>query len=409
VFKWLICKYLFDGGFVMVGELSPEKVRSICDPNLIRCRTTEDLVPSKEIIGQERAIRAFNFGLGIKERGFNIYVAGLPGTGRTTAAKNFLEEVAQKEKVPPDWCYVYDFSHRYEPQAIGLPSGKGKEFQRDMKSFIENARTALPKAFESEDYVNRRDAAIHTIENRRKEFIDKINTEAQKDGFAIQSTHIGLVLIPVLKGKPVSNEEFVKLPPKVKEEIEQKRGLLESELRNAMRQLADMEKEASKELQKMNHDVALFAIGQLVNDLTDKYKEFPEIAAYLRDVQNDILDNLPHFLKEADTPSQVSAPWTKEIQFRKYEVNVIVDNSDTKGAPVVAEFNPTYPNLFGRVEKEAQFGTLVTDFTMIRGGSLHRVNGGYLILRVEELLRNPFTYDGLKRALKNQQIAIEEP
>ena len=393
----------------MVDELSPEKVRSICDPSLIHCKTTKELVPSDEIIGQERAIRALNFGLGIKERGFNIYVAGLPGTGRTTAAKNFLEEMARKEKVPSDWCYVNDFSHRYEPKAIELPPGNGKEFQKDLRAFIESARMALPKAFESEDYANRRDATIHSIENKRKELIDKINTEAQKDGFAIQTMRVGLVLIPVLKGKPVSDEEFAKLPPKVKEEIEQKRGLLESELRNAMKQVADMEKETSEELQKMNHDVAFYAIGHLVSSLTEKYKEFPDIVGYLRDVQNDILDNLPHFLKEADTPSQVSAPWMKEIQFRKYEINVIVDNSDTKGAPVVTEFNPTYPNLFGRVEKEAQFGALVTDFTMIRCGSLHKANGGYLILRVEELLRNPFSYDGLKRALKNQQIAIEEP
>jgi len=392
----------------MVDELSPEKVRSICDPDLIHCKTTEELVPSKEIVGQERAIRALNFGLGIKERGFNIYVAGLPGTGRTTAAKNFLEEMARKEKAPSDWCYVNDFSHRYEPRAIELPPGNGKEFQKDLRNFIENARTALPKAFESEDYANKRDATIHSIENKRKELIDKTNTEAQKDGFAIQTTRVGLVLIPVLKGKPVSDEEFAKLPSKVKEEIEQKRGLLESELRNAMKQVADMEKEASEEIQKMDHDVALYAIGHLVNNLTEKYKDFPEIAGYLRDAQNDILDNLPHFLKEADTPSQVSAPWMKEIQYRKYEINVIVDNSDTKGAPVVTEFNPTYPNLFGRVEKEAQFGALVTDFTMIRGGSLHKANGGYLILRAEELLRNPFSYEGLKRALKNQQIAIEE-
>jgi lon-related putative ATP-dependent protease len=404
-----MCKYLHKGEFVMVSELSSVKVRSICDPNLIHCKTTKELVPLREIIGQERAIRALKFGLGIKERGFNIYVAGSPGTGRTTAAKNFLEEMARNEAVPSDWCYVNDFSHHHEPKAIRLPPGNGKEFQRDMKNFIENARTALPKAFESEDYANRRDAAIHSIENKRKEFIDKINTEAQKDGFVIQSTRVGLGLIPVMKGKPVTDEELMKLPPKVQKEIQQKRELLESELRNTMRQLADMERVAHEELQKMNHDIALYAIGHLVIDLTEKYKEFPDVVAYLRDVQDDILDNLPHFLKEPETPSQVSAPWMKEIPFRKYEVNVIVDNSDTKGAPVVTEFNPTYPNLFGRVEKEAQFGALITDFTMIRGGSLHRANGGYLILRVEELLRDPFSYDGLKRALKNQQIAIEEP
>jgi lon-related putative ATP-dependent protease len=392
----------------MVNELSSEKVRNKCDPNFMHGETTKGLVPLQEIIGQERAIRALKFGLGIKERGFNIYVAGSPGTGRTTAVRSFLEEMARIETVPSDWCYVNDFSHGHEPKAIRLPPGRGKEFQRDMKNFIENARTALPKAFESEDYAKKSEATIQAIENQRKELTDKISTEAQKEGFVIQSTPIGLLLIPVIKGKPVTDEQVMALPEKNQKEIQKKRELLESELRSTMRQLADIEKAGRAELEKMNHDIALYAIGHLVVDLTEKYKDFPDVVAYLTDVQNDILNNLSHFIKEHKASSQASVPWMKEVPLRKYEVNVIVDNSDTKGSPVISEFNPTYQNLFGRVEKEAQFGTLVTDFTMIRGGSLHKANGGYLILRVEELLRNPFSYDGLKRALKNQQIVIEE-
>jgi len=392
----------------MVNELSPEKVRNKCDPNFMHGETTKELVPLQQIIGQERAIRALKFGLGIKERGFNIYVAGSPGTGRTTAVRSFLEEIARIETVPSDWCYVNDFSHIHEPKAIRLPPGRGREFQRDMKSFIENARAALSKAFESEDYAKRSEATIQAIENQRKELTDKINIKAQKEGFVIQSTPIGLLLIPVINGKPVTGEQLMTLSQKNQKEIQKKRELLESELRNTMRQLADMERVARAELEKMNHNVALYAIGHLLVDLMEKYKEFPDVVTYLTDVQNDILNNLSHFIKEPKESSQASAPWMKEIPLRKYEVNVIVDNSGTKGAPVISEFNPTYQNLFGRVEKEAQFGTLVTDFTMIRGGSLHKANGGYLILRVEELLRNPFSYDGLKRALKNQQIVIEE-
>jgi lon-related putative ATP-dependent protease len=393
----------------MVNELSAEKLRRECDPNLMRCETTQELEPLQEIIGQERAVRALKFGLGIKERGFNIYVAGFPGTGRTTAVKSFLEETARAKPVPSDWCYVNNFSNEYQPKAIRLPPGRGKEFQRDMKDFIENAKSALPKAFESEDYATRREATIKAVDNQRKGLIDQINTKAQKEGFIIQSTPVGLLLIPLIKGKPVNDEEMMALSPKIREEIQERRERLESELRSSMRQFVDMERTIREKLEKLNRDVALYAIGHLMADLTDKYKDVPDVAAYLKDVQNDILDNLPQFVKGPEEPLQTPfpIPWMKADPFRKYDVNVVVDNSEVKGAPVVMESNPTYLNLFGRIENEAQFGALVTDFSMIRGGSLHRANGGYLILPVEELLRNPFSYDSLKRGLKNEHIVIE--
>jgi lon-related putative ATP-dependent protease len=394
----------------MVNELSADKLRKECDPNIMRCETTQQLAPLQEIIGQERAVRALRFGFGIKERGFNVYVAGYPGTGRTTAVRNFLEETAKAEPVPSDWCYVNNFSNEYAPKAIRLPSGKGKEFQKDMKNFIENTRRALTKIFESEDYAAKRDATVKTVENQRKELIQQLDTEAQRQGFVIQSTPVGLLLIPVIKGKPLSNEELMALSPKAREEIQKKRDLLESELRSAMRQFMDMDRKIHEELEKMNRDVALYAIGGLVGDINEKYKELTDVTAYLKDVQNDILGNLSQFVKGPEEPQQAPfpIPWMKKDPLTKYSVNVVVDNSEVKGAPVIMESNPTYMNLFGRVENEAQFGALVTDFTMIRGGSLHRANGGYLILPVLELLTNPFSYDSLKRALKNEHIVIEE-
>jgi lon-related putative ATP-dependent protease len=394
----------------MVNELSAGQIRKVCDASFMRCETTEGLVPLREIIGQERAVRALKFGIGIRERGFNIYVAGFPGTGRTTAVKNFVEEIARNEPAPPDWCYVNNFSNQYEPKATRLPSGKGKAFRDDVKNLIENIRTALPKAFESDDYTTKREATIRVLESQRKELIDQLNAKAQEAGFVIQSTPVGLLLIPVIKGKPISEEELITLPQKTKDAIQEKRERLESELRSTMRQFFDMEQKIHEELKKLNRDVALYAIGHLVDDLLEKYKDTPEVTAYLRDVQNDILDNQVPFVKRGEPQQQLPfpVPWMKEEPFKKYEVNVIVDNSNVKGAPVVMESNPTHQNLFGRTEKEAQFGALVTDFTMIRGGSLHRANGGYLIVPVEELLRNPFSYDGLKRALRNGNILIEE-
>src|SRR3989337_2960051 len=254
----------------MIEKLSAEKLRLACDASFMRCETTEGLLPLREIIGQERAVRALKFGLGIRDHGFNIYVAGWSGTGRTTAVKNFVEEIARVEPAPPDWCYVNNFSNQYEPKAIKLPSGRGKEFRDDVKNLVENIRTALPKAFESDDYTIRREATIRVLENQRKALIDQLNAKAQQEGFVIQSTPIGLLLIPVIKGKPISEEELISLPQKAKDAIQEKRERLELELRNTMRQFFDMEQKIHEDIKKLNREVALYAIGPLVADLMGK-------------------------------------------------------------------------------------------------------------------------------------------
>ena len=393
----------------MLKELPAKKLRLECDPKLIRCETTERMAILEEIVGQERAVKALKFGLDIKERGFNIYVAGLPGSGRTTAVRDFLEKIAKGKPVPSDWCYVNNFVDPFVPRAIKLPLGRGKEFQRNMKSFIDQVRSVLPKAFESEDYATKREAAIKAIEEERARLVAQLNEKAQKEGFVIQSTPIGVLIIPVVKGKPLSDQELLALPHQLKDEIEKKREKLKSELRSAMRRLRGLERKGNEEIQKLIREVAIYAIGHLVDGLVEKYKEFPDVKTYLKDVRNDILENVTLFIKEPKAPPvPFPVPWLKELPFRKYEVNVIVDNSDLQGAPVVMELNPTHQNLFGRIEKEAQFGVLTTDFTMIRGGSLHKANGGYLVLAAEEVLRNIFSYDSLKRALMNKCITIEE-
>lgn len=390
-------------------ELAFEKLRKECDPKIMRCETTQELQPLEGIIGQERAVRALKFGLDIKELGFNIYVAGYPGTGRMTAVKDFLEEIAKTKPTPPDWCYVYNFNNPYEPQAISLPSGQGKIFQKDMTDFINEVRRILPKVFESEDYSTRRAATVKAMEEERRRLIDQLNKKAQEEGFVLQSTPLGLLAIPVIKGKPISDQEFLALSPKVKEDIQKRRETLDTELRNAMRQLRALEGKVYEEIKKLNRDIALYAIGHLVADMKEKYKDFLEVVKYIEDVKNDLLENFAQFLKEPEAPTPFQFPWMKELPFRRYEVNVIVDNSKLKGAPVIVELNPTYQNLFGRMEKEAQFGVLTTDFTMIRGGSLHKANGGYLVLRVEVLLQNPLSWDSLKRALTSREVSVEEP
>jgi lon-related putative ATP-dependent protease len=399
----------------MSPELSPEKLRSECNPKLLSCETTEDIPPLEGIIGQERAMRALRFGLDIKERGFNVFVAGYPGTGRMTAVKDFLEEIAKTKPIPDDWCYVNNFANSYEPKAVKLPPGKAKELQKEMASFIKETQNVLPKAFESEDYAAKRETTIRTIEQERQKLFTELNKKAQEEGFVIQNTPIGLLTVPVIGGQPLSDKDFLSLSPKARDEIERRREELNANLRSAMRQLRNMEVRIHEELKKLNRDVALYATGQLVSDLKEKYDAFPEVIAYIEDVQNDLLENLEQFLepeprprRQGPEPSPAALPWRKELPLRKYEVNVIVDNSDLKGAPVVLEYNPTYQNLFGRIEKEAQFGVLTTDFTMIRAGSLHKANGGYLVVSAEELLKNMFSWDGLKMALATGQISVEE-
>ena len=395
----------------MFNQLPVEKLRNVCDVNFMHCESTKGLVPLSEIIGQERAVRALKFGLGIKDHGFNVFVAGYPGTGRKTAVKNFVEAEAKTQPVPPDWCYVNNFGNQYEPKAIKLSAGKGKEFREDMKNFIENVKTALPKAFESEDYVARREATIKELENQRKQLIDELSIKAQREGFVIQTTPIGILLVPVLDGKPLSEEEMLALPQKTKDKVNEKREKLETEFRTTMRQLIDMERKIHEALKKLNKEVALYALGNQVESLMEKYPANSEVTTYLREVENDILDNLQQFIRRGETEQQLPfpMPWMKEEPYKKYEVNLIIDNSNTAGAPVVVETNPTYHNLLGRTEKEAQFGALTTDFSMIRAGAIHRANGGYLIVPVEDLLRNPLSYDGLKRDIRDAKMSIEEP
>jgi hypothetical protein len=284
----------------MVNELPPEKLRRTCDPNILKCQTTKEITPLQEIIGQERAVRALKFGLSIKDQGFNIYVAGYPGTGRTTAVTNFLEEIAKTQPVPPDWCYVNNFADAYTPKAIKLPAGKAKEFQKDMKTFIEDVKRALRKTFESEEYATRRENAIKAVETQRKQLIDQLNAEAQKEGFVIQSTQIGLLFIPIIKGKPVSEDELRKLPQKNQIEIQEKRAHLEGHLRVAMRQFMDLDRKAREELEKLNKDIAMYAIGNLAAELTEKYKGFSDVATYLKNVENDILNNIAQFIKSPE-------------------------------------------------------------------------------------------------------------
>jgi lon-related putative ATP-dependent protease len=394
----------------MINELSVDKLRNVCAPGDIGCNTSAEVSTSGTIIGQERAVRALQFGLGIREKGFNVYVAGLPGTGRTTAVKRYLEEIAKKEPTPPDWCYVHNFRDPYQPNALQLPPGLAVGFSADMSNLVRTVTQEIRNAFESEQYAAQREEKIKTFQQQKQGLLDHINEQANQEGFALQATPVGLVTIPIRKGKPLSEEEFNSLNATEREEMMSKQQKLQAALETALRQSRGFDKNALEALQKLDQEVAKYATGHMFEDLKEKYKDLAEVLAYLEEVRSDILANLNDFKTEPDEQpaSPIPGMGIKKAPLKKYAVNVLVDNSDCKGAPVILEMNPTYSNLLGRIEQEAQFGALTTDFSLIRRGSLHHANGGYLVLPVEEVLRNALAYESLKRALENKEIAIED-
>lgn len=392
-----------------------EQLRAKCSQDEIeKIRSDEDTVLNG-IIGQERALQALEFGLRIKSEGFNIYVAGIPGTGRETAVKDYVEKIARQAPVPPDICYVNNFRDPYHPCSLRLPPGKGISLAKDVKNLVEAARKEIPKAFESDEYIAQKESTARYYQEQKQSLFRRLNQKALEKGFIIQSTPAGFLFIPQKDGKPMEEKELMSLSEEERKAIFEKKELLEDKLKATMREIKNIDRQLTEEIKKLDGKVTLFAVEHLFHELMEKYKDLPEVIFYLKAMQEDIVENVNLFLQEEErkqlvTPfSSIPVPWAQAPLFKKYEVNVIVDNSGLEGAPVIMEMNPTYNNIFGRIEKEAQFGALVTDFTMIRGGSLHQANGGYFVVSAEELLKNLFTWENLKRVLKNRELDIEEP
>ena len=395
----------------MIKELEYTQVRKICPMDFIKCSATDDLEPLIEIIGQDRAVKALQFGLDIKEEGFNLYVAGMPGTGKKTAIVTFLEQRAKEMPVPPDWCYVYNFEDRQKPNALQLPAGMGAQFVTDIARFVDEMKKALSAAFESDDYASRREETVKGFEERKQELMGELNKKAQDAGFVIQRSQIGMVIIPVINGQLINEQQFGILPQSIRDEIQNKRKALSDEMGTAFRQFRDIDRETEAEVEKFNKEVASFAMDTLLDSLNDKYGEVIECKQYLGAVRNDILDNLSAILgaqKPPENPLAAMMGGGRDDPTVRYKVNLVVDNSKLEGAPVIMELNPGHDRLFGTTEKEARFGTLVTDYTMIRSGSAHMANGGYLVLPIEELARSPGSYEALKRTILNKKLEIEE-
>ena len=396
----------------MVVELSYEKARKKFTTEIANCNSTAELQPLTQIIGQDRAVKALQFGLSMKDGGFNIYVSGMSGTGRKTAIVNFLQEKAKDMQVPTDWCYVNNFKDPNQPNALKLPAGKGKTFRDDMDKFTEDVKKELQKAFESEDYAQKRGSTVKKYDDEKTELWQEINQKANEAGFFLQRSPIGIAIIPVINGQPIADEQFTALPPKIREQIRERREKLQDEFRSAFRQFRDLDRNAEEAVDKFNKDVATFAMDHLLETLLEKYGDIEEVKEFLTEVKNDILDNLDTILTSGQPKQQPTLPFlmpgATEDPTSSYKVNLIVDNSDLKGAPVITEMSPTQPHLFGIVQKEARFGALLTDYTMIRGGSIHKANGGFIVIPVEDLLMDAVAWDSLKKTISSKQIKVED-
>ncbi|TMI25021.1 ATP-dependent protease, partial [Candidatus Bathyarchaeota archaeon] len=369
---------------MVISELPPEKLRLECPPGKAECKTSEELTPLEGIVGQDRAL-------------FNIFAAGPPVTGKRPATRSYLEKIAKTKPTPPDWCYVNNFQNPYEPKALKLPAGKAKIFQKDLKNLIDQVKRAVPAALQSEEFVARTNSITKKSVEERDKILNELNDEAKQSSYAVRMNQLGIGIVPIRAGKPLSQEEFDALPPTVKKKFEQSRETVRTALDKAGKQVNELEAKTLDELKKLRDDTVHYAMGGLISTLTSRYQDQPDVIQYLDDMRDDVLE--PPSLSESGLP---------DILFRRYQVNVIVDNSELKGAPVIAEDNPTVTNLLGRIENEAKFGTLSTDFTLIKGGSIHKANGGFLILGARELLTSQLSYEGLKRALQSGNIAIEE-
>jgi len=393
-------------------RLTEDNLYKCCDPKVFSFKTTDELPPFKGTIGQDRALAAIDFGLSLQSKGFNLYVLGEQGTGKTSTIKALLQEKAKEEPVPPDWVYVYNFKDPDQPIAISLPPGKGIEFQKDMDELINSLKVEIPKIFESKEYEKQKSRIYEEFQKRQKDLLSAIEEEAQAKGFTIKRGMGGFFIVPIKKtGEPLSEEEFQKLDEETKQKIEKIGKELQDKLDDVVRALRAGEKLLKELLKKLEREVALSVLGSMIDELKEKYPENEKLQKYLEEVKEDILENLDDFKtqqEESTPPLPFMKLPQKEPTTNKYAVNVLVNNGNLKGAPVVFETNPTYYNLFGRIEHKFQYGVAVTDFTMIKPGALHRANGGYLVVNAFDLLRNLFSYDALKRALRNQEVKIED-
>jgi lon-related putative ATP-dependent protease len=384
------------------------ELRHACDPAEFPFKTTAELTGKDEVIGQARAVSAMEFGLSIKNHGYNIFVSGIPGTGRNSIVRSIVKRISLDRPVPEDWCFINNFKDPDRPHSVKLAPGRGREFQREMERFIDLMQNEIPKVFESKEYEEQKTKISEEVERAKEVLFAETGKIALELGFQLSVTRTGIVKVPLLKGKPIQGEDLEKLTTEQRLELEEREKKVDSEIRDFLSKARQLDKEAHEKIHELNRKVAHFAMGHQLEDLKEKYRDNPRIPEYLSDVEEDILGNLKEFLGQTqELPFRIEG-MDKASFLERYRVNVLVDNGSTKGAPVIEEANPTYNNLVGRIERKMRLGMAFTNFLMIKSGSVLQANGGYLILNALDVLRSPFSWEALKRIIKKSAVKIED-
>jgi lon-related putative ATP-dependent protease len=393
-------------------ELPVNKLRFTCDENLFHFETTASISPLDVMLGQKRAVKAVEFGLFAKNHGYNIFISGLVGTGKITYAKAAVTKVAAEQQTPGDWCYVNNFKNSSQPIALLLPAGMGHVFSQEIEDLMEDIKTEVGKVFNSDDYESAKNDTIKSFQERRTIIIDSFNEKASEYGILPQWSTTGFVGMPMKDGKTLSPEEFQTLDKEEREATEKKILMVHEKAMEVIRRMQELEREMREEIRKLDSKVGLFAAGSMIDEVRQKYQDHSEVVEYLEAVKEDVVKNISDFKANSSDDDQ-NNPFAflkknNQDSIRdKFKVNLLVDNRELKGAPVIFESNPTYYNLVGRVEYETRMGMVSTDFTMIKAGALHKANGGYLILNARDVLTNIGSWEALKRILNTQKLFVE--
>jgi len=395
-------------------ELEYTQLKKGCFPDDFGFQTTAEISPLEGVIGQDRAVKAFDFGLAVKMKGYNIYMAGPSGTGKTTYARSSTEKLAETEPVPYDWCYVYNFQNPRSPLALRFEAGQGKQFKEDMAELVQLFKAELQKAFRTEEYDAQKIALERSFDEKRDALMAEMSAVAEQHDFQVKTTNSGVFFMPVVDGKAVGEDEYDNLTEEQKDIIEKNSQMVQEKAGSILRELRDLDKESKKQLEQLDYKTGMFAIGHHVSEVQMKYQQYERVISYINDVQEDVLENIGQFIEEEEDGEEGLASLLPMLNKKpaedvtlKYKVNLIVDHSKSKGAPVVVTFNPSYNNLIGEVEYDSEFGNLTTDFMKIKSGLFHKANGGYLIVQAQDILSMPQAWEALRRVIKTKEINMD--
>ncbi len=392
------------------NELNYKDLKFTCDNKMFNFETTKDLEPIQTGIGQERGIKALEFGIQVNVKGYNIYLDGPSGVGKTMYTKNYLDKIALKRKVPSDWCYIYNFENPNEPIAVELPAGQGKEFKESMAGFIKEIRKDIKSTFNNDDFEKEKALIKQEFEAKRSVLLDKLNEDASKYNFQVKAVQNGIYMMPIVNGKAIEEEEFEKLDENLKQEYEEKSVHVQEQIMNVISQIKEIERQSDKKISEWQSNVALLTVNAHINYLKSKYKRNKKINNFLNAVKQDVLKNIPLFLEDEPNPNAPAQPNPQQRRpdpCLNYRVNLFVDNSNREGAPVIMDSNYSYHNIFGSLEYENYYGALKTDHTMLKAGLMQQANGGYIIFQAKDLLQNGLCYEALKKALRVKELSIE--